>query len=370
MSLNQKYPILDINNDYMRISLLPQCNRRIENFNDLFAKNFAPSSSNAILLYNCSVDVSPCSIPDINVHLESLVCTDNTSISCIFNGGGVGEVFVRNLTKLRQCEYLLSSISSRGSISSGVSLDISVMDLVWWVPGKCGCSKNAICSEVLTPDGGGHRCRCKDGFAGDGFSGGSGCRRASCNLAKYWSGDCGGAARFLILIGGTLGGALIPIALGLLCCYIRKRRKHPKSKGFTKIRLSEVTGIKIPIYPYKEIEKATNNFSEKQRLGTGAFATVYAGKLNDLWVAIKRINNSNNTEQTMNEIKLISSISHPNLVRLLGCSIENNEQILVYEFMPNGTLSQHLQRQRGPGLPWPTRSPTSTRSTPRSTTET
>ncbi|KAF5182592.1 Wall-associated receptor kinase-like [Thalictrum thalictroides] len=57
-------------------------------------------------------------------------------------------------------------------------------------------------------------------------------------------------------------------------------------------------------------------------------------------------------EQVMNEIKLLSSVSHPNLVRLLGCCIERDEQILVYEFMPNGTLSQHLQKERGTGLPW------------------
>lgn len=54
----------------------------------------------------------------------------------------------------------------------------------------------------------------------------------------------------------------------------------------------------------------------------------------------------------MNEIKLLSSVSHPNLVRLLGCCIEKGEQILVYEYMPNGTLSQHLQKERGSGLPW------------------
>ncbi|KAL7254005.1 hypothetical protein ACSBR1_008372 [Camellia fascicularis] len=82
----------------------------------------------------------------------------------------------------------------------------------------------------------------------------------------------------------------------------------------------------VPFYPYKEIEKATNRFSEKQRLGTRAYV--------------------------MNEIKLLSSMSDPDLVRLLGCCIENGEQILVCEFMPHGTLSQHLQRERGTGLPW------------------
>ncbi|KAI7753755.1 hypothetical protein M8C21_014985 [Ambrosia artemisiifolia] len=57
----------------------------------------------------------------------------------------------------------------------------------------------------------------------------------------------------------------------------------------------------------------------------------------------------------MNEIKLISTVNHPNLVRLLGYCLEKGEQILVYEFMPNGTLSQHLQRERGKGLSWTVR---------------
>ena len=149
----------------------------------------------------------------------------------------------------------------------------------------------------------------------------------------------------------------VGVSLGLFCCLIQ-RNSTSKAKSRRKLHLAEAADINIPIYPYKEIEKATNSFSAKQRIGTGAYGTVYAGKLNsDSWVAIKRIKHGDmdNIEQVMNEIKLISSMSHPNLVRLLGCSIENGEQILVYEFMPNGTLCQHLQRERGDGLHWPVR---------------
>lgn len=148
------------------------------------------------------------------------------------------------------------------------------------------------------------------------------------------------------------------VAIGILCCLIRKRSVS-KFRNRTNRQLCEAIGITIPIYPYKQIEKATNSFSDKRQLGTGAYGTVYSGKLHsDEWVAIKRIKHRSDTdsiEQVMNEIKLLSSVSHPNLVRLLGCTIEKDEQILVYEYMPNGTLCQHLQKERGNGLAWPVR---------------
>lgn len=157
---------------------------------------------------------------------------------------------------------------------------------------------------------------------------------------------------------GFVFGVSLMITLGSICCFFRRRSKLRVTKS-TKRRFTEATtNYSVPIYPYKDIERATNSFSEKQRLGTGAYGTVYAGKLfNDEWVAIKRIKHrdTESIEQVMNEIRLLSSVSHPNLVRLLGCSIEYGEQILVYEFMPNGTLSQHLQRERGNGLTWPVR---------------
>ena len=148
-------------------------------------------------------------------------------------------------------------------------------------------------------------------------------------------------------------------ALTAICCHCHRRSIYLKSQLSARRLLSEAAGNStVPGYPYKEIEKATNGFCEKQRLGTGAYGTVYAGKLhNNECVAIKKIKHrdTDSIEQVMNEIKLLSSVSHPNLVRLLGYCIENGEQVLVYEYMPNGTLSQHLQRERGKALPWTVR---------------
>lgn len=161
----------------------------------------------------------------------------------------------------------------------------------------------------------------------------------------------------ILCFSGVLAGASLMVGLALLFCFIKKRSKL-RSRSKKSKKFFETAGITIPIYSYKEMEKSADFFSDKRRLGNGAYGTVYSGKLNgDEWVAIKRIRHrdANSIDQVVNEIKLLSSVSHPNLVRLLGCSIENEEQMLVYEFMPNGTLLQHLQREKGDGLPWPVR---------------
>ncbi|KAK9269848.1 hypothetical protein L1049_025421 [Liquidambar formosana] len=305
----------------------------------------------------------------VQTHFELIDCdakngtTNGTTISCYSEVKGSDFMSYKNVTK-SQCKFLLSSISVEAYNDSAVSLDVQVVQLGWWLEGRCRgkCSRDANCTELSSPFNGkpAYRCKCKEGFFGDGYGDGMGCRKVSskCNPSKYMSGQCGGTTRVGVLVGGIAAGAFLMISVGLVCCAIR-RRSTLKTRNTTKRRLSEATGsCSIPFYPYKEIEKATNCFSEKQRLGTGAYGTVYSGKLhNDEWAAIKRIKHrdTESIEQVMNEIKLLSSVSHPNLVRLLGCSIEEGEQILLYEFMPNGTLSQHLQRTRGNGLTWPVR---------------
>ncbi|KAF5740730.1 Kinase superfamily protein [Tripterygium wilfordii] len=360
--------VQSLTTDSIKIAIGAECNRSPRILHNLYTDNYAPTNSNAILLHNCRNTAMLCDLPSIDVktRFEGLDCNSNNSsnISCYSGTGSSGFLNYDNMTRIG-CQYLLSVISAQvvdphSFNDSGVSLDLRVVELGWWLNGKCDCSANDACIPLRTPAGRqGYRCQCKEGFEGDGYPGSTGCRpkdsSSHCNAANYFSRRCGGTTIFSIVVGGIAFGALL-ICFCLVCCFMR-RSSSAKSKGYVK-RLSEATGVDIPVYGYKEIEKATNNFSEKQRLGTGAYGTVYAGKLQtDLWVAIKRIRrrDTDSTDQVMNEIKLISSVCHPNLVRLLGCSIENGEQILVYEFMPNGTLCQHLQGERGDGLAWPIR---------------
>ncbi|KAJ8762305.1 hypothetical protein K2173_007462 [Erythroxylum novogranatense] len=351
------FPVQFVDQDSVRINIEAKCNRPIKVLHTLFSHNYQPKSTNAILLYNCTA-FTPCSLPAISVktHFETLKCSQNSNISCFNQETPTNFFNYRALPMiLRQCEYLLSSISGGYLPGSGMSLDVQVMELTWWLHGDCKCSKDASCTKVNAWNGPGYRCQCRDGLIGDGYIDGGGCRK-DCNVKKYLSGECGGAIRIVVLVGGTIStGAALVICTWVCCGFIRRRSTWKLGGGYRKCSINKATEINIPVYPYKEIERATSGFSEKRRLGTGAYGTVYSGKLdNDLWVAIKRIKprDTDSIEQVLNEIKLISSMSHPNLVRLLGCSIERGEQILVYEFMPNGTLCQHLQRERGDGLPW------------------
>ncbi|PIN23716.1 Serine/threonine protein kinase [Handroanthus impetiginosus] len=95
-----------------------------------------------------------------------------------------------------------------------------------------------------------------------------------------------------------------------------------------------------------QLEKATNNFDSSQELGDGGYGAVYYGKLKDgREVAIKRLykENSHRVEQFMNEIRILTCLRHKNLVSLYGCtSRRSKELLLVYEYVPKGTVADHL----------------------------
>ncbi|CAI0455139.1 unnamed protein product [Linum tenue] len=98
-------------------------------------------------------------------------------------------------------------------------------------------------------------------------------------------------------------------------------------------------------FKYETLEKATDYFSLSKKLGQGGAGTVFIGSLpNGQTVAVKRLifNTSQWVEEFFNEVNLISGIQHKNLVKLLGCSIEGPESLLVYEYVPNKSLDQFL----------------------------
>ena len=98
-------------------------------------------------------------------------------------------------------------------------------------------------------------------------------------------------------------------------------------------------------FKYDILEKATNSFDESRKLGQGGAGSVFKGTLPDgRIVAVKRLffNTREWVDEFFNEVNLISGIRHKNLVRLLGCSIEGPESLLVYEYVANRSLYQIL----------------------------
>ncbi|BBN04750.1 hypothetical protein Mp_3g07350 [Marchantia polymorpha subsp. ruderalis] len=105
----------------------------------------------------------------------------------------------------------------------------------------------------------------------------------------------------------------------------------------------------------RELAKATNHHSEENLIGR----SVYLGRLpNSRLVAVKKLSGSLSWEalrQVQRELEVVSQSRHPNLVRLIGCSLVLNEASLVYEHIPNGNLRQHLDGSLGVKPDWETR---------------
>uniref|UniRef100_A0ACD5WQE2 Uncharacterized protein n=1 Tax=Avena sativa TaxID=4498 RepID=A0ACD5WQE2_AVESA len=103
----------------------------------------------------------------------------------------------------------------------------------------------------------------------------------------------------------------------------------------------EESGSDFTLYDFPELCAATDNFSEDNKLGIGGFGPVYKGMLPDgIEVAVKRLaaQSGQGFVEFKNEIQLIAKLQHTNLVKLVGCCVQEEEKMLVYEYMPNRSL--------------------------------
>ncbi|CAK9316204.1 unnamed protein product [Citrullus colocynthis] len=191
------------------------------------------------------------------------------------------------------------------------------------------------------------------------------------------------------LAGGAIAGIIIGAVLGVLLVagviYIVIRRRKSKSSKLLAFSqelssqdgralapgssldkstesngqgggIAAVTGITVDKsvdFSYEELAKATDNFSLANKIGEGGFGSVYYAELRGEKAAIKKMDMQASRE-FLAEIKVLTRVHHLNLVRLIGYCVENS-LFLVYEYIENGNLSQHLRGTGRDPLPWPSR---------------
>ncbi|CDY47580.1 BnaA01g22660D [Brassica napus] len=146
-------------------------------------------------------------------------------------------------------------------------------------------------------------------------------------------------------------------SFGFWRCRLEDNAHILKDAWRNELKPQDVPGLDF--FEMNTIQTATNNFSLSNKLGQGGFGSVYKGKLQDgKEIAVKRLSSSSGQgkEEFMNEIVLISKLQHRNLVRILGCCIEGEERLLIYEFMLNKSLDTFIfDSRRTLEIEWPKR---------------
>ncbi|OEL23975.1 Wall-associated receptor kinase 3 [Dichanthelium oligosanthes] len=208
-------------------------------------------------------------------------------------------------------------------------------------------SRYSSCIDMNSPFRSGYSCRCFPGYDGN----------------PYLVDGCQGRS---IALGVGSGGTLLVIAVSttFLTRKFKERRKKRLRQRFFKQNRGQVLQQLVcqkadiaerMIITLEELEKATNNFDKSRELGDGGHGTVYKGILSSQHVvAIKKskIVIQREINEFINEVAILSQVNHQNIVKLLGCCLETEVPLLVYEFISNGTLYNHLHIEAPLSISW------------------
>ncbi|KAL6871003.1 hypothetical protein ACP4OV_014851 [Aristida adscensionis] len=261
--------------------------------------------------------------------------------------------------------------------------------------GSISChSSYSTCEAAIDPNNNyrGYICKCDNGFKGNPYLV-HGCQDIDeCILPNKCFGECtnlpgtylcqcpkgvngdpfipNGCSHpypgIIIGLGVGSGALVIVLSLGTMIAIhkIRTRRKKMIRQRFFKQNrgqlLQQLVSHKADIaermiVTLEELEKATNNFDRARKLGGGGHGTVYKGILSSLHVvAIKKskIVIQKEIDDFINEVAILYQINHRNIVKLLCCCLETEVPLLVYEFISNGTLYNHLHVEVSVSLSW------------------
>uniref|UniRef100_A0ACD5WKE6 Uncharacterized protein n=1 Tax=Avena sativa TaxID=4498 RepID=A0ACD5WKE6_AVESA len=166
----------------------------------------------------------------------------------------------------------------------------------------------------------------------------------------------GGDSRKTALLIIAVAAPLVSILVCFICSAVWLRRGRRKDNLHDEAatnrpeedalvwRLEEKSS-EFRLFDFSEILQATSNFSKENLLGQGGFGPVYKGQLPDgMEIAVKRLasHSGQGFTEFKNEVELIAKLQHNNLVKLMGCCIQGEEKLLVYEYLPNKSLDYFI----------------------------
>nr|XP_011461107.1 PREDICTED: probable leucine-rich repeat receptor-like protein kinase At5g49770 isoform X3 [Fragaria vesca subsp. vesca] len=170
-------------------------------------------------------------------------------------------------------------------------------------------------------------------------------------------------SRKALIIGAAVGGSVLLLLLALLLrvyALLQKRRENgqwnraiPLQAWISRSTLPQLKGARL--FSFKELKECTNSFSEANDIGSGGYGKVYQAVLpTGEMVAIKRAKKESMQGgiEFKAEVELLSRAHHNNLVSLLGFCLEQDEQMLIYQYVPNGNLTDSLSGKSGVRLNW------------------
>ncbi|KAE8664523.1 gibberellin 20 oxidase 2 [Hibiscus syriacus] len=232
---------------------------------------------------------------------------------------------------------------------------------------------NSDCRDYTFYGGRSYRCNCKQGYEGNPYNS-SGCD--DIDECKGPHNPCEGEGTCINLDGGykckVSKFPTLQLVLGIGCplflllltpslyiCMKRRKLIKLKQKFFQqngglllqqRIAFHESSGEPTKIFTTQELAMATENYAESRVIGQGGNGTVYRGILCDgRVVAVKKSKmvDKNHIEEFINEVVVLTQINHRNVVKLLGCCLETEVPLLVYEYVPNGSLHYHIHNPDG-----------------------
>ncbi|PKU59766.1 cysteine-rich receptor-like protein kinase 15 [Dendrobium catenatum] len=148
-----------------------------------------------------------------------------------------------------------------------------------------------------------------------------------------------------VSISASILSAIIVVCILLIC-----RSRFAKRKSSKLYVEEDIKTTESHLLPFVKLKAATNDFSNENKLGEGRFGPVYKGVLWDgRQIVVKRLSNTygQGLVELRNEAALVAQLQHKNLVKLLGCCMQEDEKLVVYEYLPNASLDKHLYDPAG-----------------------